>query len=360
MVISAVGILNRPKDPGWPGLDEFARTKIHSSRWEPHDLKGKRVAVVGTGSSGAQLVGAIAAEVGHLFVFQREPGWVVPKPDRDYTPEERAAYCNSRLYRLRARYRQYRAASKLLVSVRIVGTQGNTRFRQMALDHLQKVIPDSEVRKALTPDFPFGCKRLVQSSDYIPAFARPNVTLVPHAVERLTSDAVVAANGISYDVDVLIICTGFRAQDFLGGLKVFGTGGQDLHNGIWKESARAFLGVTVPGFPNFYILYGPNTNGGGSIIYQLERQSEVAVRAARGIEPGVTSLDTRKGALEWFVKWVDKYNEKLLSATRHCHNYFYAADGRNVTQWPLPHLRYTVMLRLLMPLATRVFRRSAT
>jgi cation diffusion facilitator CzcD-associated flavoprotein CzcO len=354
MVVSCVGILNRPKYPDWPGLDTFKGIKFHTSHWNHTvDLAGKRVAVVGTGSTGVQLVSAIAPIVAQLILFQREPGWVIPKGDRDFTPEERRLYRSSVIVQKWRRYKKFRAMGKLVKSARVQGTKGNTRFREMGLAYLGTV-NDPATREALTPNYPFGCKRIIQCSKFYATMNRDNVTLVPFAVERVTEKGVVAANGIEYPVDVLAIGTGFRAQEFLASFRALGSGGRNLRD-VWGESAKAFLGVTVPGFPNFVILYGPNTNGGASIIYQHERQAEAAVRMARQIQRGAV-IDTKTSALNRWTSWIDRVNAKYLSATFHCHNYFYARDGRNVTQWPLSALRYAMMVRFLLPLGTRARR----
>jgi cation diffusion facilitator CzcD-associated flavoprotein CzcO len=350
MVISCVGILNRPRYPDWPGLDTFKGIKFHTARWDHTvTLAGKRVAVVGTGSTGVQIVSAIAPTVGHLLLFQREPGWIIPKGDRNFTPEERARFRGSVIAQKWQRYKRFRAMQKLVKSARRQGTKGNTMLRKMGLAYLETV-KDPEVRKALTPNFPFGCKRIIQESRFYAMMNRENVTLVPFAVQRVTEDGIVAANGIEYPVDVLLIGTGFYAQDFLGSFRALGLDGRNLRE-VWRESAKAFLGLTVPGFPNFAILYGPNTNGGASIIYQHERQAEAAVRMARRIRRGAV-IDTREAALNRWTSWIDRVNAKYLSATFHCHNYFYARDGRNVTQWPLSATRYSLMLRFLLPWAT--------
>jgi cation diffusion facilitator CzcD-associated flavoprotein CzcO len=359
-VVSCVGILNVPKYPDWPGLDTFKGIKFHTSRWDHSvDLTGKRVAVVGTGSTGVQLVSGIAPIVGHLHLFQREPGWIIPKGDRDFTPEEREQFRKSAFVRKWMRYKIFRAMGRLVKSARIQGTKGNTRFREMGLAYLNTV-KDPEVRRALTPNYPFGCKRIIQCGKFYDTMNRDNVTLVPFAVERVTDKGVVAANGVEYPVDMIAIGVGFRAQEFLGTLRVCGIGGRNLHE-AWGGSAKAFLGVTVPGFPNFFILYGPNTNGGASIIYQHERQAEAIVRMLRRIKRGSVAIDTKHDAFNRYISWIDRVNAKYLSATYHCHNYFFGRDGRNVTQWPLSATRYMWMLRFWFPLAitSRKSRRSS-
>jgi cation diffusion facilitator CzcD-associated flavoprotein CzcO len=346
-VVSAVGLLNVPRHPDWPGLDRFEGVAFHTSRWEhEHDLRGKRVAVVGTGSTAAQVVPALAPEVGELFVYQREPGWIEPKSERMYTPRERWIYRNipfaqriHRAYLFAVAGRRFKAND--------VRSRRQKRMRQLCLNFLAEAVHDPETRAALTPDYPWGCKRPIVASTYYPAFNRDNVHLVPHAVTRVTRDGIVDATRTERKVDVLVLSTGFQPQRFLTGLHVTGADGRDLHE-AWAERATAFLGITVPGFPNFFLLYGPNTNGGTSIIAQLERQAEVAVRAIRRVERrGAGRVDTDPDATRAWVRWIDRQLATHASAMNAgCHNYYTDAGGANVTQWPRTHLVYLLATRL--------------
>jgi cation diffusion facilitator CzcD-associated flavoprotein CzcO len=356
MVVSAVGLLSNPRYPDWPGLDDFEGPKFHTSRWEhEHDLRGRRIAFVGTGSTGGQVVPELAAVAGHLDVYQREPGWVLPKHEREYSERERRLYRSLPLWRSVLRYRQYRHAGKLLTALDSK-TAKHKRLHKEALEYLDTAIHDPELRRALTPDYVFGCKRIVLSSTYYPALNRDNVTLVPHAVQRVTPTGVVAADGVERPADVLIMGTGFQAQNFLATLRVRGTGGRLLSD-VWGDEPRALAGSMVPGFPNFFILYGPNTNGGGSLIYQLERSAEVAVRAAKRLRrTGARSIDTHPTALYAYVRWVDRGLARHMDTASQCNNYNLAPTGSNVVTWPRSHMVFHAVTRFVPRVAGRLAR----
>jgi cation diffusion facilitator CzcD-associated flavoprotein CzcO len=352
-VISATGLLSVPRYPDWPGLASFAGACFHTARWEPeHDLSGKTVAVVGTGSTSAQVVPAIAPRVGQLYVYQREPGWVEPKREREFTRRELWFYRHvplaQRAHRAWLFYRAMRRFRGFDVSSRL-----QRQLREACLAFISRSVDDPVTRDAVTPRYPWGCKRVVLASTFYEALNRPNVELVPHAVTRVTPAGLVDATGAERPADVLILSTGFQPTSFLAGIEVKGRDGRALHD-AWQERPSAFLGITVAGFPNFFILYGPNTNGGGSIIHQLERQAEVAANAVRRLERGtlfgraVRSIDTRPRAQRRWVAWVDRRLATTASAMGSgCHNYYHVAGGANVTQWPGTHLGYAAATRLL-------------
>ncbi len=200
----------------------------------------------------------------------------------------------------------------------------------------------------MTPDYPWGCKRPIVASTFYPSLNRPNVALVPHAVDRVTRDGLIDATGVERKIDVLVLSTGFQPQKFLSSVEIVGRDGRTIHE-AWGDRATAFLGVTVPGFPNFFILYGPNTNGGTSLIAQLERQAELAVKAIRRIERGAAAtVDTDPSAVVRWTAWIDEQLRTHASAMNAgCHNYYRAENGANVTQWPRTHLVYLMATRLL-------------
>jgi cation diffusion facilitator CzcD-associated flavoprotein CzcO len=347
-VVSAVGLLNVPRFPAWPGLDEFEGIMFHTSRWEPqHSLAGKRVAVVGTGSTAAQVVPAIAPEAGELTVYQREPGWVEPKFERAFTRRERWVYRNIPLAQRLHRAYLFSVANRRF-KANDVRSKRQREMREKCIAFINSSVRDPQTAAALTPDYPWGCKRPIVASTYYTAFNRDNVELVPHEVQRVTPTGLVDSTGTERPVDVLVLSTGFQPQVFLSSLRVTGAGGADLHE-QWTERASAYLGITVPRFPNFFILYGPNTNGGTSIIAQLERQAEVAVRAIRRIERSESRIvDTDPAAEKDWVRWIDRQLETHANAmSAGCHNYYTVAGGANVTQWPRTHLVYLVVTRLL-------------
>jgi cation diffusion facilitator CzcD-associated flavoprotein CzcO len=352
-VISATGLLSVPRYPDWPGLASFAGVCFHTARWEPdHDLSGKTVAVVGTGSTSAQVVPAIAPRAGQLYVYQREPGWVEPKREREFTRRELWFYRHVPLAQ-----RAHRAWLFFRAMRRFKGFDVNSKLqrqlREACLAFINRSVADPVTRDAVTPRYPWGCKRVVLASSFYDTLNRPNVELVPHEVTRVTPAGLVDATGAERPVDVLILSTGFQPTSFLAGIEVKGRDGRGIHD-AWQQRPSAFLGITVAGFPNFFILYGPNTNGGGSIIHQLERQAEVAANAVRRLERGtvfrraVRSIDTRPRAQRRWVAWVDHRLATAASAMDSgCHNYYHVTGGANVTQWPGTHLGYAVATRLL-------------
>ncbi|MCO8276717.1 NAD(P)/FAD-dependent oxidoreductase [Actinoplanes sp. TRM 88003] len=347
VVISALGLLSVPRYPEWPGLDTFAGPCFHTSRWEEHDLTGKSVAVVGTGSTAVQIIPSIAPVAGQVHVFQREPGWVEPKNEREYTARERWMFRNVPLLQRVHRARIFHQGNKRFKGYD-VKSRRQRRMRAVCERFIAGSISDPQTRAAVTPGYPWGCKRPVLSSTFYPALNRDNVELVPHAVTKVTPTGVVDSTGTTRDIDVLILSTGFQPTKFLAGLDVKGRDGRSIHD-VWRERASAFLGITVPGFPNFFILYGPNTNGGVSVIAQLERQAEVMVGAVRRMERARhASVDTSPDATRRFIDWVDRRLASSASAMNSgCHNYYHDPSGHNVTQWPAGHLAYAVATRVL-------------
>jgi cation diffusion facilitator CzcD-associated flavoprotein CzcO len=353
VVISALGLLNVPNHPDWPGLDDFRGIRFHTAQWRPDvDLAGKRVAVVGTGSTAAQIVPGIAGSVGSLLVFQREPGWVEPKRERAFTARERWVYRHVPgaqwlhrgwlFYQSIARFRAYDASSR-----------AQEEKRRSCLDHIRRTVRDPATRDAVTPGYPWGCKRPVLASTFYEAFNLPHVDLVPHPVTSVTENGVVDARGVHHEIDVLITSTGFQPTRFLAGLEVRGLDERSIHE-AWEERASAFLGVTVAGFPNFFILYGPNTNGGFSIIAQLERQAEVAAKAVRRLEFGSGYVDTDERIQRRYVRWIDDQIARKASAMESgCRNYYHSPGGANITQWPGTHLKYLLVTRLLARIGIR-------
>lgn len=346
LVVSAIGLLNVPQYPAWPGLGDFEGIRFHTSRWEPqHDLAGKRVAVVGTGSTAAQVVPAIAEQVGQLYVYQREPGWIEPKRERRFSRAERWVYRNVPLAQRLHRYSIFIKANRRFRGNDVRSAQQQT-MRELCTRFVESTVEDPVTRAALTPDYPWGCKRPIVATDYYAAFNAPNVTLVPHAVTSATPTGLVSADGVEREIDILVMSTGFQPQRLLAALDIVGRDGMHLHE-VWKERATALLGITVPGFPNFFILYGPNTNGGTSIIAQLERQAEVAVSAIRRIERSRSRrVEADPDATRRYVQWIDGELATSASAMNSgCHNYFTVAGGANVTQWPRTHFVYFLLTR---------------
>jgi cation diffusion facilitator CzcD-associated flavoprotein CzcO len=355
-LISAVGFLNVPRLPDWPGLDQFRGPAFHTARWEhQHDLRGKRVAVVGTGSSAIQLVPPVAETAGEVLLFQREPGWVLPKGERDFTPDERATLDKPLQWRL-ARLKALRLIEKNLwrgASYR-PGRKANSRGETACRAYIEREFAERpDLRDAVTPDYPYWGKRVIFASTFYPALKRENVRLIPRAITRVTPHGVIDADGVEYRADVLVLATGFQPTNYLANLEVVGRGGRSLRE-HWNGEPRAFLGITVPGFPNFFMMYGPGTNG-GEIIWMLERQAEYAVRVIRRLaRRGVGAVEVRR-------RWADGYHRWLQWTVRDTawtvsNNYFKSSTGKIVTQWPYSPLVYAALTKSLGRLSERAQR----
>jgi cation diffusion facilitator CzcD-associated flavoprotein CzcO len=356
VVISAVGLFSEPKMPNWPGLDQFGGDIVHAAQWrEGIDLAGKNIAVIGTGSTSASLVPAIADLAGRLYVFQRQPGWILPKPVVEYDETERhrrAGRLNSQWYRMRALYRIRKAIKG--GRAKKVGTAQNRAAEQVVRDFMKSSLADRpDLLRKLTPDYPVYGKRLVRSSDFYPALKRPNVELVPGEVQKVTPRTLVDDMGVERDVDVIVCATGFKADKFLSGLHVIGRKGSDLHKDVWTADASAFLGMLVPDFPNFFILYGPNTNGSGAHLFVLECQMNFVsaiVKRMRRSERNVAEV--RPQHFRAYERWLSR--QWVDSALLTTHNYFRGASGNVVTNWPRGFGLYYLLTKIGRVCSVRV------
>jgi cation diffusion facilitator CzcD-associated flavoprotein CzcO len=358
--VSAVGFLNVPNLPRWPGLEDFGGPAFHTARWEhEHDLTGQTVAVVGTGSSATQVVPAIQPIVERLYVFQREPGWVMPKGERDFTDEERAALAGPWSSR-RERWRQRWMLERNLWGGKLnrPGTKINGQREETCRRYIARVFADHpHLAEAVTPTYPYPGKRPVLASTFYPALLEENVELVPNAVASVTPSGLVDRDGVERTVDVIVMATGFRPADYLARLPVTGRGGQSLQE-YWRGEPHAFLGITVPGFPNFFMLYGPGTNG-GEIVLMLESQAELVVRAVkRMIRRGVTAIEVKPRFEAAWNRWLDARVEGTSwTMTR---NYFKAPSGKIVTQWPSGNVTYRWLTKVLGPFSSTTRRNDPT
>jgi cation diffusion facilitator CzcD-associated flavoprotein CzcO len=356
-LVSAVGFLNAPRYPDWPGLDDFEGPAFHTARWQhDQDLTGKVVAVVGTGSSATQVVPAIQPIVGKLYVFQREPGWILPKGERELSDEERASFTRP-WRRRRERWRLRWLVEKNLWSGHLVrpGTKLNTARQELCRRYLARQFADRpDLCAALTPGYPYPGKRPVLASTFYPALKQPNVELVPRAVSSVTPTGIVDIDGTERAVDVIVMATGFEAANYLTRLRVVGRDGRTLQDD-WGGEPRAYLGITVAGFPNFFLLYGPGTNG-GEIVIMLESQAEYAVRAIqRMIRQRVTRVEVRPAFEAWWYRWLQARMDG--TSWTMTDNYFRAASGNVVTQWPYGNLQYRAVTKLLGRVSERTGRR---
>lgn len=344
-VISAVGFLDIPNMPEWSRNSSFVGEVYHAARWTDIDLEGKTVAVVGTGSTAVQVVGELPKQCGSVIVFQRQPNWILPKNVEELNADERVRRSRGLPYLIR-RVRGFIASERGRVGGKAatVGTRANTANREAALAHLHRSLRDRpDLISLLTPDYPFNGKRPVINDTFYPALTQANVRLVPHAVASLEADAIVDAAGEKHPVDVVFLATGFKASEYLHDLEVIGRDSRSLKD-VWNGEPRALAGVTVPGFPNFFILYGPNTNA-GPVPFFLEAQARfaaLALRASRRRRAAI--IETKPRVEAWYDRWVQRRLAKTVwGGTR---SYFTSESGRVVTQWPTGATQYWFMTRL--------------
>lgn len=351
VLVSAIGGLSRPNRPEIPGLDSFAGPLFHSQQWdESVELSGKRVAVIGTGASAAQFIPEIAPKVARLDVYQRTPHWILPRPDRAIGPRRRA------LYR-RAPWLQklVRLGIWLTSEARVPGLAWSTRLsaghRWLARRHRRRQIRDPKLERKLTPDFDIGCKRVILSSDFYPALARDNVELIDAGIERIEPDAVVDSGGVRRPADVLILGTGFRATDPVPEGLVAGRDGIDLAR-AWRSGPEAWRGVALTGFPNFFMLMGPNTAlGHNSVILMIEAQIGFildALEYRRG--HGAAVLEVEPEHQRRYNDWLQRRLAGTVWNTGGCSSwYLHPESGRNTTLWPGFTWQYRRMMRRFDP-----------
>jgi cation diffusion facilitator CzcD-associated flavoprotein CzcO len=333
-VVCAMGQLGQPALPDIPGRETFAGPSWHSGRWNHDvDLTGRRVAVVGTGASAIQFVPEIAKVARHVDVYQRSAPYVLPKPDRPYRAAERVLFDRVPIVRKADRLRIF-LYGELLTTGFVLSPKLLAAPMQMWRRQLRTQIADPELRAKCVPDYVMGCKRVVFSGDWYPALTRPNVELITDPIGRIVGNGVVTADGAARDADMIIYGTGFRAADFLAPLDVTGIAGWRLRE-AWQAGAQAYLGITVAGFPNFFMLYGPNTNlGGNSILYMLEGQIRYVVGAIQALEAGhLAWLDVRPDVQDDFNRWVQAASRTSVWETG-CHSWYTTNSGRNTNNWP--------------------------
>jgi cation diffusion facilitator CzcD-associated flavoprotein CzcO len=333
VLVSAVGMFNTPKIPTIPGIEDFTGTAFHSARWDhDHDLAGKRVAVVGTGASAIQVVPAIAEDAAHVDVYQRTAPWILPRKDPPYSDEQKARFAEDPDEARRHRD-ELHAVFEQTTSF-LAGDPSVDLIAGVALDYLAHKVPDPDLHQRLTPAQGFGCQRTLVSSSWFPAIQRDDVSLVTTAIDRVTPTGIRTVDGTEHDVDTIVWCTGFHAGDYLRGITVEGRGGVELHD-RWAGVPRAYHGTCVPGFPNFFMLYGPNTNqGGNSILLILEAQAQfVAAALGAARERGAATVEVSEEAMARHAAELEADLAGTVWAGD-CTSYFHNATGDIVTQFP--------------------------
>jgi cation diffusion facilitator CzcD-associated flavoprotein CzcO len=334
-LVSATGALSDPSIPALPGLERFEGTAFHSSRWDHHhDLTGERVAVVGTGASAIQFVPQIQPKVGAVSVFQRTPPWIVPRWDRRFTRAERWMFRH-----LPASQRLARTGIYWSREAYVFGFAFDPRLMKaaemVARAHLRRQVPDPGLRARLTPDYTIGCKRILISNDYLPALSRPNVDLVTSGIAEVRERSIVTADGVERPVDTLIFGTGFRVTDIPVASRLVGRGGLLLSE-HWRDGMHAHRGTTTAGFPNLFLLVGPNTGlGHTSQVVMIESQIAYVVDALR--QAGARGAATVEVRPEAEAAWNAQVQEDMAGTvwtSGNCASWYLDSAGRNTTLWP--------------------------
>ncbi len=350
VLISACGGLTEPEYPRVPGAEDFQGPIMHTARWDHGvDLAGKRVAVVGTGASAIQVIPAIAPEVDELLVMQRTPPWVLPRRDRA-VPE----WYRSALAAVPPLQQAMRGASSWAREVQLLSFTRQGPFRalgeRMARRHLEKQVPDPALRAKVTPHYDMGCKRILVSDDYYPALMRANVTVTP-ALARITPHGVVDADGVEHDVDVIIWATGFNVLHPPLASHVVGREGETLETAFHRNGMTAYRGTTVAGFPNFYMLQGPNTGlGHSSVVLMSEAQIDYLTPAiASGL---VHEVDPDRQA--GYSRDIDERLASTVWQQGGCQSWYQNEHGRNVSLWPGTTHGFARIMRRFDPEAYRI------
>jgi len=349
VLVSARGGLGRALVPRLPGAEQFAGRSVHTSAWPKDlDVRGQRVVVVGTGASAVQLVPAIADQATHLTLLQRTPAWIIPKNDRAL---------NSRMDRWLTRHplamRAWRAGLYWTQEARglgwLAGRWPNQLLRRAAEAHLRRSVRDPQLRALLTPDYAPGCKRLLLSDDFYPAIQKPNVRLTPHAAAAMDTQGIIDEAGVHHPADVVIFATGYRATETPSRTGLIGREGRDLAE-RWTSAAEAYLGTSIDGFPNFFLINGPNSGlGHHSMVGVFEAQ---AIHVARAVQHLLTRGHR---SLEVRAEVVQHYNAELRRRLRNsiwesgCSSWYQDAQGRNVALWPGFAHRFERRLRRFKP-----------
>lgn len=346
VVVAAAGPLSQPAIPRLPGLDRFAGTTFHSAEWDhDHDLTGRRVAVIGTGASAIQFIPRIQPAVERLTVFQRTPPWVLGRPEHRITATEK------RLLRsVPGLQRAIRAAIYCGAETGILGLAYDPRLTKpveaLARRHIRSQVSDPVLRRKVTPDYRLGCKRILGSDDYYPALSAPNADVVTDSIARVRKNAIVTEDGTVREVDTIIFGTGFRVTDNPMMEMVRGSDGSSLAE-VWQGSPQAYLGMTVPGFPNSFLLVGPNTGlGNNSIVFMIEAQVRYVIGALKAMdEHGLAAIEVKPEVHAAFQDDVQRRMAGSVWTDGGCRSWYLDANGRNSTLWPDFTWRYALRTR---------------
>ena len=330
--VCSTGPLSVPRWPDIAGINSFSGPRLHSAAWDGRvDLKGQRVALIGTGSTAAQMLAPLTQRAAAVTLFQRTANWVLPRIDRPYGAGDRAL----------AHLPPYTAAVRAFWHHLLEwgrrgfddGTLARRALQRTANAHLQRQVPDEALRQRLRPTYALGCKRIIYANDYYPALQQPHVSLVTADIQRIVADGVFTADGRHHPIDVLVCATGFDVQHALSGVTITGRGQQTLTE-AWADGPEARLGLTVAGFPNLFLMLGPNTATGHTstllfiepgVRWALQAMQQVQQRSARFIDLKPAVMRSFNDALQTRLKG---------SVWSQCRSWYRADNGRNIAIWP--------------------------
>lgn len=334
LVVAAFGALSDPAIPKLKGLENFNGQVFHSATWpKDFDPKGKRVAVVGTGASAIQFIPAIQPDVDYMHVFQRTPAWVVPRNDGPINPIMKKLYRHLPLFQKVARLKIYGLRELLVMGFR------NPKYmkivQKQGLKNMRDAIKDPELLAKVTPNYTIGCKRILLSDNYYPALAQPNVGVITSAIKEVTANSVVAADGSQCKVDTIIFGTGFQVQDPPLAHHAYGKKGRSLAEN-WAGSPEAYAGTTVAGFPNLFVLQGPNTGiGHSSVIYMMEAQVEHIIKVVKYMNKrNIEIIEPSESAQQQYVDKMERSMHGTVWTSGGCDSWYLDKTGRNSTLWP--------------------------
>jgi cation diffusion facilitator CzcD-associated flavoprotein CzcO len=357
VLVAGMGPLSDPSIPDLPGISSFAGPTFHSATWKHDiDLRGKRVGVIGTGASAIQFVPKIVSELGQLTLFQRTAPWVLPRANKRVGAAQQFAYRHVPGLQRLVRGVIYGTAESL-----VLGMSGRTKIfdllERQGRKHLAAQVPDAALREKLAPTFALGCKRVLFSNSWYPALARDNADVVTEGIAEVVPAGIRSVDGTLHELDVIIFGTGFHVTDMAVGDRVRGCGGRTLDE-VWQGSPQAYRGTTVSGFPNFFLLVGPNTGlGHTSIIYMIESQLPYVEGALRYLsESGAAAIDVRRDVQDAFNVDVQKRMDGTVWTDGGCNSWYLDKTGRNTTLWPDFTFRFRSMLRRFDPVSYTVIR----
>jgi 4-hydroxyacetophenone monooxygenase len=364
-VIAAVGHLNRPKIPELPGKTEFEGETFHSAEWpEGTDLRGKRVAVIGTGASAFQIVPSIVNEVSRLHVFQRTPSWMMPAPNYHDDTAKGMIWLVERIPDYGLWYRTWQFWTSTEGRLRhaevdptwehpLSVSELNESWRRGLMENLKRQVQDRpDLLKKLTPGYPPGVRRVTRDNGvWIEALKQPHVSLITDGISHLERDAIVAQDGTRYEADTIVYATGFQATQFLEPIEILGEGGRNLHN-EWGGDPRAYLGTVVPGFPNLFVVLGPNAilSTSANIINSTEICAEYAVNAiVYVLKHGFRALNCRRNVFEAYNRRLDEGNSQRVYGMPSAVSWFKGKSGRSSITWPFSLVEFWREVREFNP-----------